>query len=226
MFSSWFHRLCAKISRPAKTIRRHDKSRQRLRLLIERLEDRITPAPATFQWIAGSTSWNAAASWTITSGTSVLGYPAVAGDIAQFTGTYASAQTATITAAVIVGEIDFGAMTSAVTVAKGTGGTLTLTNTSGAAIIDFLSTNSVANTISSTISNTSGGLNIMENETGATKQTISGAITANKGLTITNLGTLNDSANISATGGITITNTSGTATYGGASPRELPPPIA
>ncbi len=214
MFFSWLRVLRNKISRSIKTIRRHNRSRPDFRLLIEALEDRT--APATFQWVAGSTSWNAAASWTLTSGTSSLNYPAVAGDIAQFTGSYSAAQAVSITSAVVVGEIDFGATTSAVTVAKGSGGSLTLQNSSGAAIINFLSSNAVANTISSTIANTSGGLNITDNETGATKQTLSGAITANSGLTITNVGTLTDSANISATGGITITNTSGTATFGGA----------
>jgi autotransporter-associated beta strand protein len=86
------------------------KSRCRTRLQVERFEDRVVPAN-TYLWTgATSTNWTDAGNWTAVGGATGT-YPGDgvdgSGDVAQFLGTGAL-PSATVNAALSIGEIDFG----------------------------------------------------------------------------------------------------------------------
>ena len=124
------------------------------------LEDRTVPA--TYQWTGAgaNANWNTPANWTLISGTGT--FPNAAGDIAQFSAAYTANQTPVLTSAVTVGEIDFGGAAYTgnfgVDITGGTGGSLVLKNTGGAAAV--INVNSSGNTTVApiTISSFAGGL--------------------------------------------------------------------
>src|SRR5438045_2816386 len=88
-----------------KLVRRNDKASRRKRgrfqcddqtfrwLWLELLEDRTLLS--TFKWLGGSSAnWNDSGNWSLLSGSGA--FPNAQGDVAQFTGTYSTAQTATV----------------------------------------------------------------------------------------------------------------------------------
>src|SRR5579872_1341065 len=94
------------------------------RLWVEPLEDRTLLS--TYQWLGtgATTNWNDPTNWT---GGPAGTFPSVAGDVAQFTGTFATNQTAVVNQAISVGEIDFGTAKN-ITVSASGGSVLTLDN--------------------------------------------------------------------------------------------------
>ena len=125
-------------------------------LWLEQLEDRTLLT--TYQWVGGAvgnpTSWSTPANWSPNTG-----FPSLPSDVAQFTGTYTAAQTATIDVPNIsVGEIDFGT-TQNVTITNSGGNILTLNNGTAAAILNTLTRNSGTDTISAPITQ-AGNLNV------------------------------------------------------------------
>ena len=178
-------------------------------------------------------NWNTAGNWNLVSGSVGLGYPNLTGDIAQFTKVTGSAQTATVNVAgLIVGEIDFGTSDN-VTIAGANA--LTLTPTSGNAIIDTVGSNTGTDLISAALTQTanlnvafSGGSLNASNLTFASNAT--DTITGTSPVT---LGTVKlngaDVLSVGNTGGGTtltgnITNTAGTdtLTVSGAGVLNLP----
>src|SRR5438552_499083 len=97
--STWRHLLqTRRIGRASRRGPRRPLANRFFRWLrVEQLEDRL--APATFQWVggAGPLNWAVAANWT---GGPAGAFPNAPGDIAQFTGTYATAQAVTVNQAI------------------------------------------------------------------------------------------------------------------------------
>src|SRR5262249_14354582 len=101
-------------------------------------------------------SGTTAAKWSLLSGAG--SFPNAAGDIAQFTGTYSTAQTVVVNQAITVGEIDF-ATASNITIAASGSNVLTLDNSPGTnAILDVgqAGTNSGIDLISAPVGVASG----------------------------------------------------------------------
>ncbi len=133
MFSSWWRPFRQWLFRdnvlPCHE-RRHVRRRHRLRALLDvlQLEDRVVPS--AYQWTGdSSTVWEDPGNWT---GGPAGTYPSLAGDVAQFTGTYAAAQQVVVAVPITVGEIDFGTPQN-VTISASGGNVLTLDNTGTAA---------------------------------------------------------------------------------------------
>src|SRR5437868_12686492 len=108
MFLSWWRQLVRYVfwnsQTPKKERRKLSRKFPRL-LFVEPLEDRTLLS--TFQWTGGSGSnWNDGGNWSRLSGSGT--FPNAVDDVAQFTGTYSSAQLAVVNQAITVGEIDFG----------------------------------------------------------------------------------------------------------------------
>src|SRR5436309_3194797 len=111
MSLSWWRRLVQSLPtarQKAEAPRRRRLPRKYPWLRLEELEDRTLLS--TFRWLGtGTASWSTPANWVETVNNNASTFPSAAGDIAQFTGTYATPQTATVdVTGVSVGEIDFG----------------------------------------------------------------------------------------------------------------------
>src|SRR5439155_18448492 len=87
-------------------------------LWLEQLEDRTLPS--TFKWVGGAAdaNWTTAGNWNVVSGAGA--FPNAAGDVAQFTGSYSSAQTAVVNQAITVGRIDFATASNITISSSGT----------------------------------------------------------------------------------------------------------
>src|SRR4051794_27367940 len=104
VLSSWrkLMRLVREAPRAARAARRPATDPSSFRgLWLEALEDR--PLLSTFQWLAGGTSanWSDPTNWNRTAGSTGT-FPNAAGDIARFTGAFATPQTVTVNQAITV----------------------------------------------------------------------------------------------------------------------------
>jgi len=94
---------------------------------------------AVFTWDeSGSGDWNNSGNWTLDSGTSVLGYPSVAGDTAQLHDTLSSSSSITLTGSASVGHVEIDSGFS-YTITESGSPTLTFDNGGTATSINVIS---------------------------------------------------------------------------------------
>jgi hypothetical protein len=131
LFASLLAPVRNRLGRSQTESRRASASRQRIRPLLESLEDRTLLAGSVFSWInAAGGNWNDPTNWALVGGTSTQGFPNAPDDVAQLgpvkTGIENPPINITIPAATIitVGKIDFDGPAVAYYVAGGLNGVL------------------------------------------------------------------------------------------------------
>ena len=159
-------------------LRRMARPTRKRRPRFDLLEDRTVPAAYDWTGSAADSNWATPNNWNV-GGSPATSYPHLAGDLAQFTGSYSAAINVTYSAAIVVGEIDFGYTGGkALTLTQGTGGTLTLNNGTPGSAAAINVTGSATQTVKITgnFTATNGGVTVLVNDANATL-TIGGAVT-------------------------------------------------